>query len=44
MFMTDFNFPKLQNAAFKCLTKLGYLGIKVNIYFIQFLVINRSYS
>lgn len=31
MFMTDFNYPRLQKAAFHCIMNIGYDGMKVNI-------------
>lgn len=30
MFLTDFNYPKLQKAAFYCLMRMDYEGIKVD--------------
>ena len=31
MFLTDFNYPKLQKAAFYCMMRLDYEGIKVKL-------------
>ena len=31
MFLTDFNFPKLQRASFNCLMSIGFIGIKTLI-------------
>jgi len=31
MFLTDFNFPKLQKASFNCLMLMEYDGIKVKL-------------
>jgi len=36
MFLTDFNFPKLQKASFNCLMLMEYDGLKVKIKKTQF--------
>ena len=35
MFLTDFNYPMLQVAAFNCLMKMDYDGIKVEYYLLR---------